>query len=229
MCLLPGVPTARTITNLRLDMESAKAGKTWLLLPDGFRDSKCAKTYPLPARGSEIFKIASIYVQPYKRDSGSMYIKRALKKHKQLQQRRQGVEQEIGRNGQKVADLTRNYKSKMKCLRKDAVAAVDDVREAATEAIASLTDLFSLGRKGLAGQMEAHLNGKKWMGEKIDARAFRESFRMVAQSVGKLGLPSAERKRARESVVKEVAAALAATQDAVALSGDDGGDPPTEH
>ena len=92
-----------------------------------------------------------------------------------------------------------------------------------TESIASLTDLFSLARKGIDGQMRAHLDGKEWMGEKINARAFRECFRMVTQTVKGLGLPSEERTRAKSAIMDEVAEALKDTQETVALApgGDD--------
>ena len=53
----------------------------------------------------------------------------------------------------------------------------------AVNAIANLNDLFALGRRGIDGQMQAHLAGETWMGEEINARAFRELFRMVITGV----------------------------------------------
>jgi hypothetical protein len=110
----------------------------------------------------------------------------------------------------------------MAMMQQEARAELDKVKQAAAESIASLTDLFSLGRKGISAQMQAHLQGSEWQGEKIDARAFRECFRMVSQAVKGLGLPNDQRTVATQAILDEVAAALDGTRDAAS------NDPSTE-
>ena len=65
----------KTIASLRLDLEAAKAGHTWLLLPEGFRDQSDGSKYPLPSRHQDIFKLACIYIPPLKNDAGCIYLK----------------------------------------------------------------------------------------------------------------------------------------------------------
>ena len=79
-------------------------------------------------------------------------------------------------------------------------------------------DLFSLGREGLELQMRAYLDNKEVNGEIIKARAFRECFRIVTAAVKGLGLPSDQKRPATDAIYEEVAAALEATQETVALS-----------
>ena len=77
----------RTIASLRLDLEEAQKGRTWLLLPQGFRDQQFGKTYPLPSRRLELQKLVAIYIPKNKKDSGCLYLRRALDKWKKQQAR----------------------------------------------------------------------------------------------------------------------------------------------
>ncbi len=207
-----------SISSLRLDLDSARAGKTWLLLPLGFRDQDSGGTYPLPGRFADIQKLAGISAPPSKNDSGCVYLNRCMKKFRMMQARRSSALHDIGRRHAAVEDSHRHYTLDMKALKKEARDAVEEVRVTAAESIASLTDLFSMGRQGLKGQMQAHLDGEEWQGEKVNNRAFRECFRMVTQAVKGLGLPSNERKKAEKAVLDEVAAALDETRKTLALA-----------
>jgi hypothetical protein len=208
----------KTCANLRLDIETAMQGKTWLLLPPGFRDSDSGATYPLPTRRSELQRLIAIPIQPGKLDAGTRYIKRAIAKFKERQQNTQSAMIDLGRRQQQAEAYQDEYHRKLKSLRDEAQKAADEVRAQADKAIASLTDLFSLGRKGLEGQMKAHLDGKPWQGEEIDSDAFRQCFRLVSQAVKGLGLPSTERETAREAIIDEVSAAMKATKEALAMA-----------
>ena len=209
-----------TIKSLRLDIPAAIKGDTWLLLPEGFRDQGSGKTYPLPSRRIELQKLSSIFV-PHnwdKRDCGCLYINRAIKAWKKKQMRSNSAILDIGLRRHQVKRSQDTYNILMKGLRSDARQAVEEVKQEAVLAVASLKDLFSLGREGLDGQMRAHLEGKDWKGETIDAKAFRDCFRMVTSAVKGLGLPSDQKQAATEAVIEEVAAALKSTQETVALS-----------
>ena len=216
-----------TIKSLRLDLEAAKQGKTWELLPAGFRDQHSGSTYPLPSRRLELQKLASIYIPPNKKDCGCVYIRRAIKKWKERQGRATSALHDMGRRANAIQRSQYNYTQVISKFREEARKAVDDVRLEAEQAIASLNDLFSLGREGIDKQMRAHLAGEKWQGEKINARAFRECFRIVTQAVKGLGLPSDQKETAAEAIMEEVAASLRATREAIAFA--PGTEPETEH
>ena len=221
-------PAHRTIKSLRLDLEAAEKGRTWLLLPEGFRAQECGMTYPLPSRRIELQKLVAIYIPKNKKDCGCLYLRRALQEWKNRQMKRSSAILDVTRREEQIAKMQHNFALQAKELRAKCRAAVDDVRREAQQAIANLNDLFSLARKGLDGQMRAHLEGQEWQGETINARAFRECFRMVTQTVKGLGLPSEERTRAKSAIMDEVAEALKDTQETVALA-PGGDDDETEH
>ena len=226
-----------TIASLRLDIESAREGRTWLLLPEGFRARENGATYPLPSRYQELQTLTAIYITPRKNDSGCEYLRRVMKKYRTKQGTRNSALLDAGRREESIRNSQHNYRSKARECMVEARAEVDRVKEEADKAIASLTDLFDLGRAGLKGQIQAYLDAKPVMhvdsegneveGERIDAKAFRECFRMVTQAVKGLGLPSDQREKASQAILEEAAAALKATRDAVSLA--PGGDPEIEH
>ncbi len=234
-----------TIKSLRLDTKSADAGKTWLLLPEGYRAQECGATYPLPARRRELHKLIGIYFPPNekKRDAGCIYLRRAHKKYKTLRHRAVSAVKDAEQRQWQVTKATEHFKEKMKALRSDAKMAIEEVREEAAKQIANLGDLFALGRQGLDGQMKAHLAGEVWphaagcrpgkcakecRGEPIDAAAFRSCFRMVTQAVKGLGLPSDQRKPASDAVMQELADAIRSTQETLALAQATETDPPKD-
>jgi len=197
-----------TIDNLRLDPQKAIDGKTWLLLPDGFRDAASGKHYPMPTQLGELRIIASIPIKMAKKDSGTAYIRRCETEWKRRQSRRTSA---VLDTEQKLEQFINNAKSEVK-------NAVDEVREEAQRASASMTDLFSLGRRGIKEQMEAYLADVELHGEKINHAGFRQAFQMAAQVVKSLGLPDVEKKNAREAILEQAAEAIRGTQEAASLS-----------
>lgn len=209
---------SRTIETLRLDLKSAGEGKTWLLLPEGFRAQEHGLSYPLPSRFVDLQRLSTVFVPNAKRDSGTIYIRRAIAKLRERGCKQQSALLNADLRSEKMQHSHENYKQHVKALRTEMREAVDTVKREAEQAIANLNDLFTLGRKGIEAQMRAHLEGKEWQDERIDSRAFRECFRMVTQAVKGLGLPSDQRDSAAEAVVEELAASLEATKDAISLA-----------
>lgn len=209
---------ARTLASLRLNPQAARDGKTWLLLPEGFRSQQDGQTYPLPGRAIEVQQLARIYVPPNKTDAGCIYLRRAVERDREFHRRKQSAALRIEAQLNQLEEVQSKYEAALGQMKMDAVQAVADVKAKASEAIASLHDLFSLGRQGLHGMMKAHLDKDKWQGETISAAAFRQCFRMVSQAVKGLGLPTEERQRARTAILEEVATSLKATQEAVAMA-----------
>ena len=224
---LPPKKRHRTIKSLRLDLESARQGRTWLLLPEGFRDQEAGKTYPLPTGKSGIQELACISMPVGKRDSGCIYLRRALKETKLRWQRHEPSSLAIERHELRMKSKAHDVGKEANQLIRDARKAVENVKEEAERAGASLKDLFSLGRKGLKGQMEAHLANEPWNGEQISAQAFRQAFSMVTQAVKGLGMPSDQKSSAKDAIISEVAEALRDTQETVGLAA--GNDDETEH
>ena len=217
----------RTIKNLRLDLKQASEGRTWLLLPEGFRDQDCGSTYLLPTSRTELTLIANIYHPDRKNDSGCQYIRRAQRKLRELSRVKQSAILDLDHRHEKIRTSHKRYDKAVLKNKSEMRASVEAVKKVAEEAIASLTDLFALGRKIIDGQLKAHYANKEWKGEMISARAARESFRMIIQGVKGLGLPSDQRQAAKESVNEELAAALEDTEDALSLA--PSGKKETEH
>ena len=194
------------------------AGKTWLLLPEGFRDQGSGKVYPLPCRRIELQKLIAIPIPEDKTDSGCQYLRRAMKLWRSRQERRQSAIHDVGRAAEKVQGKVSHFSTFTKDMCAEVRAAVDEVKQEAQKAVAGLNDLFALGREGIEGQMKAYLAGTEYQGEQIDGEAFRSCFRMVTQAVKGLGLPSDQRDKARDAVMEEVAKSVEATRSA--LSGE---------
>lgn len=210
--------SARTLESLKLDIEAAREGKTWLLLPDGYRAQEFGQTYPLPSRTTDLQVLSTIYVPKAKIDSGCLYIRRAIEKLRDQGRRKQSALMNMNTKVETVTHAHERYLARAKELRQEMMQAVEGVRAEAVKAVANLNDLFSLGREGIEGQMKAHLAGQDWKGEPISASAFRDCFKMVTQAVKGLGLPSSQRESAEKAIVEELAASIEATQDAVALA-----------
>ena len=210
----------RSIADLRLDLEAAKEGRTWLLLPEGFRDQESGTTYPLPTSAEDLQKLAAIYIPGSKKDCGCLYLHRAFRKWKERAGRRESAVRDVQRRVHQIQEAHSDFRGTLNQFQKEVEEAVSGVQAHAEQAIASLDSLFALGRKGIGGQMEAHIAGQSWQGEMINARAFRQCFQMVTQAVKGLGLPTGERTAAGKAIVDELAASLAATKDALAQAGE---------
>ena len=144
-----------------------------------------------------------------------IYLNRAIVAVKGRRMRRQSAVLDMGRRQRTIIEMQSTLKSRMKAAQVEAALAVEDVRQRAVEAIAGLDELFALGRRGLDGQMRAHLDNQQWQGEFITAQAFRQCFRMVSMAVKGLGLPSEQRQVATKAVMDQVAESIKATQDAI--------------
>ena len=208
-----------TIENLKLNVEEAQNGRTWLLLPEEHNSSVLAKEYPLPTDKEEILILALIEPGLHRMDSGAIYLRRAHKRWKEVRRGKIRAPINIERVEQKTEEMGKQFEKRLEALEAKANTALQRVQDAASNAIASLDDLFRLGREGLEGQMKAHLAQEEWKGEGINARAFRDCFRMVFQAVKGLGLPTAEESKAREAIFEELAASLRATQEATVMNG----------
>jgi hypothetical protein len=217
-----------TIANLRLDVGEAERGRPWLLLPDGFRDRASGRTYPLPSNAGELQRLMAIPINARQKDAGTIYLLRAEKKWQEGRRRRVSALVDTEAKKQDISNARAALRTEMRQLKHEAERAVNEVRIEAEKQIANLSDLFALGRKGIEGQMRAHLDGAEWKGESISARDFRDCFRMVSQAVKGLGLPSDQREKAREVVMQEVAEAAESTKDALSLA-PGGKDPEVEH
>ena len=220
----PGFPerppgsTSHTIESLRLDVPAAMEGKTWILLPEGFRSRECGKTYPLPTRIEQLQKIVAIPIAGSNLDSGDIYIQRAIDNLRARLKRRHSQLLDLNLRSTKIDEAHHNFRRDIKLIRERAHAEVERIKLETDKAVASLKDLFALGRQGLEGQMKAHLEDGEWQGEKISAHAFRECFRLVSQAVKGLGIPSDQKTKAREAVLEEAAAALKDTQEALSMA-----------
>ena len=221
-----------TIKSLQLDLKAARAGRTWAMLPPAFRNQEDGGTYPLPTRRQELQILTTIYTPPNKKDAGCVYLRRAMAAFKKAQARTSSQILDLSHRRNAIEtrqkDLILTMKQKTEEVKEATEKAKEFIQKQAEEAVASMSDLFSLSRKGLDGQMQAHLAGEEWKKETITAHAFRECVRIVTQTVKGLGLPSEERTRSTEAINKEIADSLEGTRDALDLApGSDDGE--TKH
>lgn len=221
----PKIPTAkdfkseRTIVSLRLGYEDAMNGKVWALLPPGFRYTAAAEAYPVPNKFSDLMKLTAIPIAARLHSPGAVYLKRCRQACKDMSARRQSATLDLSNRRANAKTAYDNYRHDMLELRSKMQAERNKVVLAAEECIASLNDLFKLGRKGLDGMMRAHLENGEWQGEAINASAFRDCFKMVSAAVKGLGAATGDDKgSAREAVLEEVAASLEDTQAALSLA-----------
>lgn len=207
-----------TVESLRLDIKSAMEGKTWLLLPEGFRDHDAGLTYPLPTQLEGLEAVVKVIIPVGKNDAGCRYVRRAIKALTAIRQRKQSILLDAGRKEQAAINRMHDFRNRLTTYEQESKRAMREFKEEIRGSIASLNDLFVLGRQGLEGQMRAHLTDQEWKGEKISSKQFRECFRLVSQAVKGLGVPSDEREAARDTIVEQAAEELRATQEAVALA-----------
>lgn len=176
-------------------------------------------TYPLPTTRAELAKLVEIPTPPFKRDAGCVYLHRASQKWLRKPIRRiDPLEADEQRRVHNAYDATKKFKERMQRVEADVRLSAAQVHNAAASAVASLTTLFELGRKVIDGQLQAHLNGEEWKGERISASAARDCFRMVTQAVKGFGLKTDQAPAAQDVIMREAAEAIKATQDAIALA-----------
>ena len=193
-------------------------GRTWELLPEGYRTPVHAETYLLPSTRHEMSLLMAIPIPDGRFDPGIKYLQRVRKSFREKALRHQSGLLDVGRRADQAEQATQDFMRTVESMKEEAHRAVAGVREEAARAVASLSDLFRLGREGLEGQMKAHLAGEPWKGEQIDAEAFRSCFRMVSQTVKGMGLPSEQTEKAKEAIIEEAAEALRLTREAIAMA-----------
>lgn len=203
------------------------SGRPWLLLPDAIRFPELARNYPLPSGREELKKLASIDFPRNKLDVGCSYLRRCRKAWAKDFGPNEPKSRKVDRLEDGMSKREAQFRVEVHRIRTQMRAAVSEVKREAEQAVASLHDLFALGRQGLEGQMKAHLAGTEWQGEGISASAFRDCFRMVTQAVKGLGVPTGQEKDAEDTVYEQVAEGLKATQEVVALA--PGTKPEVEH
>ena len=206
-------PRGYTIESLGLNVEAAEAGKTWLLLPERFRYDSFGPIYPLVGKPQELRRLACIPVPPGKTDGGAVYLRRCFNAWRKKAALKGSLLNDLGRTGDKLRQDTAKLEKQMQKMVQEAQNAVDDVRQQAAASVATLTDLFSLSRKGLKQQMDAYMANQPLNGEEITHAAFRDCVKIVTQAVKGLGLPDGERKNASEAVVEQMAEALRAAEE----------------
>ena len=110
-----------TVKNLRLDLEAALAGKTWKLLPEGFRAQECGKTYPMPSFRPELQKLITIPIPVHKGDGdcGIIYLGRAIKEWKRRESHRSSAAYDNGQRRQQIKQAQENFKKLTKELRQE--------------------------------------------------------------------------------------------------------------
>ncbi len=222
-----------TIKSLRLDLQAAEDGKTWKILPVGFRAKECGTTYPLPSNPKELQRMTTLFIQPttaHRRyeDSGVTYLKRAVDRWKECQLNRRSALLDAESNRNKIRLEKDNFHSAVKIQKQNIRDAVKEVRAVAQESIASLHSLFNLSRKVIEGQLEAHLAGEKWQSEKISAQAGRQLATIVMGGVKAFGLQTDQKESAKEAIALEEAAAnIKASRETVKLG--PGTNSKTEH
>lgn len=221
----PKIPTnkdfksERTIVSLNLGYEDAMNGKVWALLPPGFRYTVAAENYPVPNKFSDLMKLSAIPIAPNLRSPGVIYLKRCRKACTEFSKRRQSALLDLSNRRANAKTAYDNYRHDMLELREKMKQEKNKVRQVAEECIASLNDLFKLGRKGLDGMMRAHLEQKTWQGEPVTGAAFRDCFKMVSAAVKGLGAATEDQKEsAREAVLEEVAKSMEDTQAALSMA-----------
>lgn len=206
-----------TIANLRLNLEEARKGRTWLLLPPDFESRKLAQEYPLPTDIEELQQVASIPMRQRERNSGSVYIKRAQQEWVKRMGGHAAAALRIEDTAHRAYQEQNTFQTRLKRMQADAQKAVDQVKERADEAMASLDSLFGLTKRGFSGILEAHLTGGDWQGEKVSVRTFIQCANIIHRSVKGLGLPTKDDSKARDTVIAEAAASLKARQEALAM------------
>lgn len=228
-CRQPEPPPApeggHTCESLRLDLQVAMSGETWKILPLGFRGQDAAKTYPLPTKRGELQKIVAVPLPKGRRDNGCIYITRAIDALRKSLSRRQAAVYDVSKLSDQVQAKSAAMTQAIQKARATIQVEVNRVRDEAQESVSGLRSLFAMGREGMERMMRAHLNNEPVNadengegGEMIDAKAFRECFRMVYQAVHGLGIPTGQEKSAKGAILQEAAEAIRDTQDALSLA-----------
>ncbi len=210
-----------SLKNLNLDLNAAKEGKTWLLLPEGYRDSEYGLTYPLPSNRRDLQILSSIVIPEHKGDSGCKYLRRAVEEWKRQQRKQLSALLDVDHRNHQIHQAQYQYTAKLKKLTAEARKAANEVREEAKRQVASLSTLFDLTKKGLEGMIQAYLDNKEWHGEKVRNSEFLAAGRIVTQTSKAFGLPPKASDNMTQALMDEYAASVKGTKEVVALAPSD--------
>lgn len=217
----------RTIKSLRLDIQSAREGKTWLLLPEGYRQAPAGKDYPLPSFMSDIQTLAQIPIPKLKRDQGVVYLRRINKEFTKRLAHRQSALLGIARKETQVNRQAKKFQQKVRHFGIEMKKTLNGLKEEAEKAKVTLNEVLDLAKVTVKGQLEAHLAKQKWQGEEITAAAARDLAKIAINAVKGLGVPSEARDQATEAMFEEFAEALKDSQEVISMA--PGGDEEIEN
>jgi hypothetical protein len=216
-----------TCESLGLNPAAGYAGNLDEVLPEGKRTLQGALDLPVPTSRAELMVLCKIQIPPDAAGPGAAYLKRVHEKWgRSTTVERKAARHRSPRRAYAPKSLIRHTLREIKRTMEEVQVSADIAHQEA----ASITRLFDLCRQAIEGQLAAHLEGKTWKGEPISARAARECFRLVAQSVSGLKLPSDQRRSATESTMNEIARAIEETKDALTpIAPPPPSDPETTH
>lgn len=215
-------PAAKhTIKSLRLDIDTAEAGRHWLLLPTDIRDKDGAwKKYPVPAAMNEVSRVAAIHLRHNAASQSAHYIRKCRKSLLNRSNRYKVVEIE-GR----VADID-HFAHRAKNITTEARRQVKEgLAEFRAEASAALVSMNELaGKVKLAERMilDAFIKGEELNGQLVTVREVADVCGKVQSHIARLGAGAIDDTGASqaeadvfeeyaESTRKQVAARLADT------------------
>ena len=210
-----------TIQSLRLNVEEAEGGRTWLLLPpDVRRDKYKARSVPVLTQIGELARVADIKLAPRVSNAGAQYIRkcRAAKKRRAVNTRLADIE--VGRaECEEMSAQTATVAAKAQAAME---AEVERVRLQAAKTLVSMADLNGLAKGAATDILLAFREGRTVNGEPITVDQAISAFGRVFSQVGKLGagaLDGAGKEQAEDEIMREFAEA---TRLRLAREGGDG-------
>lgn len=202
-----------TIASLMLDMEAARAGKPWLLLPRGPRGRVGGgREYPLPTAYQELKRLAELPFKAKGRDETTAYLRRARRRLTQHTSKND-VALGVLTNATAVKKASGEIGATLKDAKQKIAAAVADVQAEAIKAAASLTDLYGLTRAHAARVLEAALKDAPINGEVPTIDQATNVMKAILGHVAKMGagiLAPDEKDEAEDAIVEQYMAATRA-------------------
>lgn len=210
-----------TCEALGLDVERAKVEGAQVLLPEAARNRKAVREFPLPYSKHELARLMEVPVPTDATSPEGMLIRRIQKRwYDRVTSKEPGKARlSTARSERSIEVAKAHAKTHIDETLAEIATSAKMVHAVAEKVTGSLTDLYDLCRQSLEGQLRAHLTDGEWHGERIDAQAARECFRLVTQAVKGFGLPREADKRAAGKIsMEETAAAIRETQEALSLA-----------
>ena len=210
-----------TIESLRLNVEEAEGGRTWLLLPPDVRmDKHRAPVYPILTMVGELTRVADIKLPMNSRNAGADYIRRCRRAKLKRAVNTRLADIEVGKA--EVAEFSQQTAHAAAQAQRAMEAEVERVRLQAAKTLVSMADLNGLAKGAATDILLAFREGKTLNGEPVSVDQAIAAFGRVFSQVGKLGagaLDGAGREQAEEEIMREFAEA---TRSRLAKEGTDG-------